>query len=80
MLRLGSVRIFMGVEPVDMRGSFKSPAGAARRLGLDRVGVPDLGGSRPTAASSPRLARKTPAGRTARDHEKISCPPPPEYV
>lgn len=29
------VRIFLGVEPVDMRGSFKSMAGAARRLGLE---------------------------------------------
>lgn len=35
MLRLGSVRIFVGVEPVDMRGSFRSMAGAARRLGLE---------------------------------------------
>ncbi len=29
-----SVRIFLAVEPVDMRGSFDSLAGAARRLGL----------------------------------------------
>jgi len=29
------VRIFVGMEPVDMRGSFKSMAGAARRLGLE---------------------------------------------
>jgi len=29
------VRIFVGIEPVDMRGSFKSMAGAARRLGLE---------------------------------------------
>lgn len=34
-MRLGSVRIFVGVEPVDMRGSFRSMAGAARRLGLE---------------------------------------------
>lgn len=31
----GGVRIFVGLEPVDMRGSFKSMAGAARRLGLE---------------------------------------------
>ncbi len=36
MLSLGpGVRIFVGVEPVDMRGSFNSLAGAARRLGLE---------------------------------------------
>ena len=36
MLSLGpGVRIFVGLEPVDMRGSFKSMAGAARRLGLE---------------------------------------------
>lgn len=29
------IRIFVGVEPVDMRGSFRSMAGAARRLGLE---------------------------------------------
>lgn len=29
------IRIFVGIEPVDMRGSFKSMAGAARRLGLE---------------------------------------------
>lgn len=29
------VRIFVGVEPVDMRGSFDALAGAARRLGLE---------------------------------------------
>lgn len=29
------VRIFVGVEPVDMRGSFDSLSGAARRLGLE---------------------------------------------
>jgi transposase len=29
-----SVRIFLAVEPVDMRGSFDALAGAARRLGL----------------------------------------------
>ena len=29
------VRIFVGIEPVDMRGSFRSMAGAARRLGLE---------------------------------------------
>jgi transposase len=29
------VRIFVGIEPVDMRGSFTSMAGAARRLGLE---------------------------------------------
>ncbi len=31
------VRIFVGLEPVDMRGSFDALAGAARRLGLDPV-------------------------------------------
>ena len=36
MLSLGpGVRIFVGLEPVDMRGSFNSLAGAARRLGLE---------------------------------------------
>jgi len=36
MLSLGAgVRIFVGLEPVDMRGSFRSMAGAARRLGLE---------------------------------------------
>ena len=29
------VRIFVGIEPVDMRGSFDALAGAVRRLGLD---------------------------------------------
>jgi len=31
------VRIYVGVEPVDMRGSFDALAGAARRLGLEPV-------------------------------------------
>lgn len=36
MLRIGAgLRIFVGVEPVGMRGSFDSLAGAARRLGLE---------------------------------------------
>lgn len=36
MLRLGAgLRVFVGVEPVGMRGSFDSLAGAARRLGLE---------------------------------------------
>jgi transposase len=36
MLSLGAgVRVFVGVEPVDMRGSFDALAGAARRLGLE---------------------------------------------
>ncbi len=36
MLSLGpGVRIFVGVEPVDMRGSFDALAGAVRRLGLE---------------------------------------------
>lgn len=36
MLSLGpGVRIFVGLEPVDMRGSFNALAGAARRLGLE---------------------------------------------
>ena len=36
MLSVGSgVRIFVGVEPVDMRGSFNALGGAARRLGLE---------------------------------------------
>ena len=38
MLSLGpGVRIFVSVEPVDMRGSFDALAGAVRRLGLDPV-------------------------------------------
>jgi transposase len=32
-----SVRVFVAVEPVDMRGSFDALAGAVRRLGLDPV-------------------------------------------
>lgn len=36
MLRFGAgIRIFVGLDPVDMRGSFNSLAGAARRLGLE---------------------------------------------
>lgn len=36
MLSVGQdVRIFVGVEPLDMRGSFNALAGAARRLGLE---------------------------------------------
>lgn len=36
MLSLGSgTRVFVGIEPVDMRGSFDSLAGAVRRLGLE---------------------------------------------
>ncbi len=36
MLTFGAgVRIFVGIEPVDMRGSFNALAGAVRRLGLD---------------------------------------------
>ncbi len=36
MLSIGNgARIFVGLEPVDMRGSFDSLAGAARRLGLE---------------------------------------------
>lgn len=36
MLSVGAgVRIFVGIEPVDMRGSFNALAGAVRRLGLD---------------------------------------------
>jgi len=31
------VRVFVAVEPIDMRGSFDSLAGAVRRLGLDPV-------------------------------------------
>jgi len=31
------VRVFVGVEPVDMRGSFDALAGAARRLGFEPV-------------------------------------------
>lgn len=46
MLSFGTgIRIFVGVEPVDMRGSFDSLAGAARRLGLE-----------PTDAHNARLA------------------------
>lgn len=32
-----TVRVFVSVEPVDMRGSFDALAGAVRRLGLDPV-------------------------------------------
>ena len=32
-----SVRVFIAVGPIDMRGSFDAVAGAARRLGLDPV-------------------------------------------
>lgn len=32
-----SVRVFVAVVPVDMRGSFDALAGAVRRLGLDPV-------------------------------------------
>jgi transposase len=32
-----AVRVFVVVEPVDMRGSFDALAGAVRRLGLDPV-------------------------------------------
>jgi transposase len=32
-----AVRVFVSVEPFDMRGSFNSLAGAVRRLGLDPV-------------------------------------------
>lgn len=36
MLSVGiGLRVFVGVDPVDMRGSFDSLAGAARRLGLE---------------------------------------------
>ena len=32
-----SVRVFVAVEPVDMRGSFDALGGAVRRMGLDPV-------------------------------------------
>ena len=32
-----AVRVFIAVEPLDMRGSFDALAGAVRRLGLDPV-------------------------------------------
>jgi transposase len=32
-----TVRVFVAIEPLDMRGSFDSLAGAVRRLGLDPV-------------------------------------------
>jgi transposase len=36
MLTIGArMRIFVGVEPLDMRGSFDALAGAVRRLGLE---------------------------------------------
>jgi transposase len=36
MLSFGAgVRIFVGIKPVDMRGSFDALSGAVRRLGLD---------------------------------------------
>ena len=31
------VRIFIGLDPVDMRSAFKSMVGVARRLGLERL-------------------------------------------
>jgi transposase len=31
------LRVYVAVEPVDMRGSFDAVAGAVRRLGLDPV-------------------------------------------
>ncbi len=38
MLTLGAgVRVFVGVDPVDMRGSFDALAGKTRGLGLDPV-------------------------------------------
>ena len=38
MLSLAAtVRVFVAVEPIDMRGSFDAIAGAVRRLGLDPV-------------------------------------------
>lgn len=36
MLSVGhGLRVFVGLDPVDMRGSFDALAGAARRLGLE---------------------------------------------
>jgi len=36
VLRFGAgLRVFVGLEPVDMRGSFNALAGTARRLGLE---------------------------------------------
>lgn len=36
MLTIGlGLRVFVGVEPVDMRGSFDAMAGHARRMGLE---------------------------------------------
>lgn len=32
-----TVRVFVAIDPLDMRGSFDSLAGAVRRLGLDPV-------------------------------------------
>jgi transposase len=32
-----AVRVFVALEPLDMRGSFDALAGAVRRLGLDPV-------------------------------------------
>ena len=32
-----TVRVFVAVEPLDMRGSFDALAGAVRRLGLDPI-------------------------------------------
>ena len=32
-----TVRVFVALEPIDMRGSFDALAGAVRRLGLDPV-------------------------------------------
>jgi transposase len=34
---LPSVRVFLAVDPVDMRGSFDALAGHVRRLGLDPI-------------------------------------------
>jgi hypothetical protein len=36
-----TVRVFVAVEPVDMRGSFDALAGAVRRLGWIRLPVPE---------------------------------------
>lgn len=45
-----TVRVFVAVEPVDMRGSFDVLAGAVRRLGLDPVDGRRLS---PSVASQP---------------------------
>ncbi|MCG5051516.1 MAG: hypothetical protein KA712_01020 [Myxococcales bacterium] len=49
-----TVRVFVAVAPLDMRGSFDALAGAVRGLGLDPVDgsfqLPPLDGEKPQVA------------------------------